>query len=100
MHEGADLVDRALEIGTDQGAGGANPGFVTAGKFLQDIVNEGFFNKGFNGAKDDEARRLFFNGKAGMMLMGTWILAKAKSEAPEFLTRMGCFSCSRPGAER
>ena len=41
--------------------------------------------------KDDQARRLFFGGDAAMMLMGTWLVARCQSEAPDLIDQLDCF---------
>ena len=77
-----------------QGApeGFKHPSFVKAGRKLRELVDADAFPEGFNGLNDTEARALFFNGKAAMMLMGSWTLAHAKTEAPTgFSEKLGCF---------
>ena len=69
----------------------SHPSFIEAGRRLRDLVQVDAFPEGFNGLNDTDARRLFFDGKAAMMLMGTWTLANAQKEAPSFLAKMGCF---------
>ncbi len=66
--------------------------FVAAGDRIRSMVSDGHFNRGLNGIGYDISRREFFTGKAAMTLMGSWILSHARSEAPEFLPKMGCFA--------
>jgi len=66
-----------------------DPAFVRAGELLQELVKAGAFSKGFNGMIHDQARTQFFDGRAAMYLMGTWLVAKAR-EAPEFFEKMKC----------
>lgn len=69
-----------------------HPAFVAAGRKLQQLVGLRAFNQGVNVLAYDEARELFVNEKAAMMLMGTWILADLKSDAPQLLDKLGCFA--------
>lgn len=69
-----------------------NPAFIEAGRQIQKMVKADYFNKGFNGIDYDEARRLFFRGESAMIVMGTWMLAHARKEAPELLNNIGCFA--------
>ena len=67
--------------------------FVKAGTLSRGLAEKGFFSKGFNGLDYTRARQLFFQGRAAMILMGPWILADARGEAPEgFVAKMGCFA--------
>jgi raffinose/stachyose/melibiose transport system substrate-binding protein len=63
-----------------------DPVFVEAGKMVQDLVNMGAFNEGFNGLDYDTggSRQLMYAGKAAMELMGSWQLSTMKSENEEF----------------
>lgn len=63
-----------------------DPVFVEAGKMVQDLVNMGAFNEGFNGLDYDtgQSRQLMYAGKAAMELMGSWQLATMASENPDF----------------
>ncbi len=82
---------RAAAEGTPGGTF-EHPCFVEAGHKLRQLVEADAFPRGFNGLNATEARNLFFTGKAAMMLMGTWTLAHAATEAPEgFIEQMGCF---------
>jgi len=57
----------------------ADPGLVQAAKNVQDLVDAGAFNPGFNGLSNDEAKAAFLDGKAAMYMVGTW-------ELPNFTT--------------
>lgn len=65
-----------------------DPVFIQAGQMVQDLVNMGAFIEGFNGLDEDtgQSRQLFYAGKAGMYLMGSWTLGNFTNEAPEFFT--------------
>ncbi|HOX36844.1 MAG TPA: extracellular solute-binding protein [Candidatus Brocadiia bacterium] len=68
----------------------ADPCFIRAGEMLQRMVKADAFPPGFNGMNFDQARRLFFTERAGMILMGSWLLAYAGKEAPEMADKIGC----------
>jgi raffinose/stachyose/melibiose transport system substrate-binding protein len=70
----------------------SHPAFTKASDAARTLAGKGYFNKGFQGIKEADSRRLLFTGKAGMTLMGTWIIALASSEMPEFVEKMGCFA--------
>jgi raffinose/stachyose/melibiose transport system substrate-binding protein len=63
-----------------------DPVFVQAGQMIQDLVNMGAFNEGFNGLDYDtgQSRQLMYSGIAAMELMGSWNLSTIRSENPEF----------------
>lgn len=71
----------------------ADPAFVEAGKYLQELVRAGAFAQGFNGLDYDigAARRLLYSGKAAMELMGTWESSNIKNENPEFAKKVDFF---------
>nr|WP_246070719.1 extracellular solute-binding protein [Paenibacillus kobensis] len=71
---GADLLDKAIATNDF-----SDPKLAEAAKMLQELVDMGAFNKGFNGLSNDEAKSEFNNEKAGMYAMGTW-------EVPNFTT--------------
>ncbi|MHC5058118.1 MAG: extracellular solute-binding protein [Planctomycetota bacterium] len=67
--------------------------FIEAGALSRGLAEKGFFTKGFNGLDYTRARQLFFQGRAAMVLMGVWVLADARGEAPAgFVEKMGCFA--------
>jgi len=66
--------------------------FIRAGELVQELAAWEAFPQGFNGLTVDLAQNLFFNGRAAMMLMGSWLLARAQTEAPVgFLEKLDCF---------
>ncbi len=71
----------------------ADPVFVEAGKRLQELVNVGAFQKGYNGLDYDVggSRRLLYTEKAAMELMGTWEASTIGNENPEFANKLGFF---------
>lgn len=71
----------------------ANPAYVKAGEMIQDLVDRGAFNPGFNGLPYDagSARQLMYTGKAAMMLITTGFVNNVRDEFPEFEKKMGTF---------
>ena len=69
----------------------ADRAFVAAGARLRELVEMGAFPEGFNGLTDAQARRQFFTGRAGMYVMGNWVVARCVAEAPEFMGQLDCF---------
>lgn len=70
-----------------------NENFIYAGDKIQEWVDKGYFNEGFNGLDEDsgQSRMLLYNGDAAMTLIGSWFLYTVKSENPEFYDKLGCF---------
>jgi raffinose/stachyose/melibiose transport system substrate-binding protein len=71
-----------------------DPCFVEAGKRIQELVEAGAFNEGFNGLDYDtgESRQLFWSGTAAMNHMGNWTVAAALAEAPDMVSKMDFFT--------
>ena len=67
-----------------------DPAFVTAGEWINKLVAAEAFSKGFNGLDADDSYRQFLSGEAAMILMGPWLTAKAKAQAPEMVGKMQC----------
>lgn len=63
-----------------------DPAFVKAGQMIQELVDMGAFNEGFNGLDYDtgQSRMLLYANQAAMTLMGGWELSNIKAENPEF----------------
>ena len=94
------LVDRLGGPGVFQraasGAAGGNfadPVFVEAGKYIQDLVKAGAFAPGDNGLDYDigGSRRLLYSGRAAMELMGTWEASTIRKENPAFYQKLDFF---------
>ena len=66
----------------------ASKPFVEAGEKLIELVNAGAFPYNFASLSEGGARAMFFKGDAAMYLMGTWLLARAKEEAPGMLEKL------------
>lgn len=71
-----------------------NEMFAFAGQKIQEWVNKGYFNEGYNGLDDDsgQARQLWYSGKAALHLMGTWLPSTVLDENPEFYKNLGFFA--------
>ncbi|MFC5650552.1 ABC transporter substrate-binding protein [Paenibacillus solisilvae] len=59
-----------------------DPGFLRAAQKIQDIRDKGFFLKGFKGTDFTAAQLAFFQGKAGMILVGSWLASEMKDSIP------------------
>jgi raffinose/stachyose/melibiose transport system substrate-binding protein len=70
-----------------------DPAFIYAGEKIQEWVNKGYFNTGFNGLDEDsgQARQILYRGEAAMHIMGSWFNSSALTENPEFHSKMGIF---------
>jgi raffinose/stachyose/melibiose transport system substrate-binding protein len=87
------LVDRLggpevfASAATRTGGSFEDPVFIEAGQMVQDLVNRGGFNEGFNGLDYDtgQSRQLMYSGKAAMELMGSWQLSTMLAENPDFV---------------
>jgi raffinose/stachyose/melibiose transport system substrate-binding protein len=58
------------------------PGAVAAATDLQNLVKKGYFLNGFEGTDFTAAQLNFFQGRAGMILMGTWLEGEMKDSIP------------------
>lgn len=80
----------------------ADPVFVEAGKYIQDLVKAGAFAPGYNGLDYDigASRRLLYSGRAAMELMGTWEASTIRKENPSFYRKLDFFPFpSLPGGK-
>ncbi|WP_256761036.1 ABC transporter substrate-binding protein [Cohnella sp. WQ 127256] len=67
-----------------------SPDFVNAYNYVKTLWDSGYINDSINAIADNEADMLFFNGKAAMHPIGSWLVPTAEEEAPEF--EMGYFN--------
>lgn len=60
--------------------------FIWAGQKIQDWVNKGYFNEGFNSMITDngEDRALLYNNTCAMMLHGSWQVRSVMSDSKEW----------------
>ncbi len=87
---GSDLFAEALE-----GEGSfADEDFIEAGAKIQELVEMGGFNEGFNGIPYDagQGRQLMYSEQAAMMLMTTTFVNNVRDEFPEFEENLGAFT--------
>lgn len=59
-----------------------NPGFLSAAQKVEQMASEGFFINGFEGTDFTAAQIQFFQGNAGMIMMGTWLSSEMKDSIP------------------
>jgi raffinose/stachyose/melibiose transport system substrate-binding protein len=75
-----------------------DPAFIYAGEKIQEWVNKGYFNTGFNGLDEDsgQARQILYRGEAAMHIMGSWFISSVYSESPDdYLKKVGMFQFPR-----
>ena len=59
-----------------------NPGFLTAAQEIAKIIDNDWLMEGYEGADFTTAQALFFQGKAAMIHMGSWLAAEMKDAIP------------------
>lgn len=65
----------------NNGTGSWNdPAFIKAAELFQEEIEKGYFEKGFTGVGNDEARVIFQNGQAAMYFNGTWEVPSLSDE--------------------
>ena len=75
------------------------PGVLAAASDLQTLVKQGYFLNGFQGTDFTSAQLDFFQGKAAMILMGTWLEGEMKGSIPSNF-QLGTFSFPKiPGGK-
>lgn len=67
------------------------PEFLQAAKMLRELVDKGYILKGFEGTDFTGSQMMFFQGKAGMILVGTWLASEMAGSIPEDF-QMGIFN--------
>lgn len=60
-----------------------DPGFLDGLRHVQELRDAGAFIKGFEGTDFTPAQALFFQGRAGMILMGNWLVSEMKQVIPQ-----------------
>jgi raffinose/stachyose/melibiose transport system substrate-binding protein len=60
-----------------------DPGFLDGLEKLQALRDQGAFLKGFEGTDFTVAQTQFFQGKAGMILMGSWLVSEMAGVIPK-----------------
>ena len=76
-----------------------DPAYIRAGEVIQQLVRSDYFIKGFNGLDygAGQSRIPIYTGKAGMILMGTWMIGSTNKDAPGVLDQLAFFPF--PGVE-
>ena len=74
-----------------------DPAFIYAGEKIQEWVNKGYFNVGFNGLDEDsgQSRQIMYREEAAMHIMGSWFNSNAMAESPAFYSKLGIFRFPR-----
>jgi raffinose/stachyose/melibiose transport system substrate-binding protein len=60
-----------------------DPGFLEGLEKVQELRDDDYFLDGFEGTDFTPAQALFFQGKAGMILMGSWLVSEMKDVIPD-----------------
>ena len=74
--------DAALEVIYGEGHLRDNPGFLTAAQEMAKLKENDWLMEGYEGADFTTAQALFFQGKAAMIHMGSWLTAEMKDSIP------------------
>ena len=74
-----------------------DPAFIYAGEKIQEWVNKGYYNVGFNGLDEDsgQSRQIMYRGEAAMTIMGSWFISSVLNESADFYAKMGMFRFPR-----
>ncbi len=78
---GGPEVMRAAE-NLEEGAW-AHPAFLQAAKMINELNIKGFFQRGSVGMTHTESQTQFLQGKAAMVMCGTWLRSEMKDAMPE-----------------
>ena len=68
-----------------------DPTFVKSAQMTQQMVDAGCFQDGFAGVQYASMRQLLYQGKAAMVLMGSWLPGQIATEAPDFMSKLDYF---------
>ena len=76
----------------------SDPSYLKAAQLLQDAVNAGLFQSGFETTDYGTALNLFANGQAAMFYMGSWEMSMATNQdvVPEVRDNIGVFTMPVP----
>ena len=74
-----------------------DPAYIYAGQKIQEWVNKGYYNIGFNGLDEDsgQSRQILYRGEAAMHIMGSWFTASVIAEDRDFYNKLGIFKFPR-----
>ena len=79
-HVGAEPVEQAI---AGKRSFASLPGVHEAAADLEQLVRSGAFMDGFQGTDFTAAQLAFFQGKAAMILMGSWLVGEMKASIPD-----------------
>jgi len=68
-----------------------DPSYIKAGNMLVDLVDKGYFQKTMLGDGNDQATANFYNGKAAMVIQGSWAIGQINGNGPEVGKVTGVF---------
>jgi raffinose/stachyose/melibiose transport system substrate-binding protein len=76
-----------------EGKGFDDPDYVKAGKYIQQLVDAGAFNPGFNGVPYDagQSRQMMYTGQAAMQVLSNSIVNNVRGESPDFEKKLDYF---------
>lgn len=66
-----------------KGTGFDNPAFLTAAQKMQELVDKGYFVKGYEGYQFPAGQLDWTQGKGTFILNGSWLLTQTKKDLPE-----------------
>lgn len=94
---GAYLCDREggpdnLAAVLDGSGSWTDDSYIRAGKKLKDLADNGYFQDTFLGDANDQATANFYNGKAAMLVQGSWAIAQINGNHPEAEDTTGVFT--------
>jgi ABC-type sugar transport system, periplasmic component len=69
-----------------------DPSFINAGKKLKDLADKGYFQDTFLGDGNDQATANFYNGKAAMLVQGSWAIGQINGNNPDAEATTGVFT--------
>ena len=75
-------LDEVLKVAYGNGKLADNPGFLTAAQELQKLVDNKYLMDGYESADFTAAQALFFQDKAAMIHMGSWLTSEMKDSIP------------------
>lgn len=66
-----------------------DPSFIEAGDLLAELSQ--YFQPTAAGDSNDQATAAFYNGEAGMLIQGSWVIGQINGNNPEFEEKCGVF---------
>jgi raffinose/stachyose/melibiose transport system substrate-binding protein len=75
-------LDGVLKVAYGDGKLADDPGFLTAAQEMQKLVDNKYLMEGYEAADFTSAQALFFQDKAAMIHMGSWLTSEMKDSIP------------------